>query len=162
MDDKTFKEALRQWVAGVTIITTAHNGELRGMTASSFTSVSLEPHLILIAIAESASPHALIKQSGIFAANILHIGQVAWAKRFAGMTPEITDRFFDINYTTAETGAPILPDIIGWVDCRVHSTHKAGDHAIFVGEVVAAQGIGEKPPLLYYNHNWGQFNTLLE
>ena len=157
MDDNTFKEALRQWVAGVTVVTTDHNGVLGGMTASSFTSVSINPHLILIAVTESAYSHDLIKNSGVFAANILSTKQVDWAKRFAGMYPEIEDRFFDIDYTTAETGSPILPDVMGWVDCKVYGAHKAGDHTIFVGQVVAAKGLGEGEPLLYYNRNWGKF-----
>ena len=157
MDDNKFKEAMRQWVAGVTIVTTDDDGTLGGMTASSFTSVSINPHLILIAVKETAYTHDLIKNSGVFAANILNTQQVEWAKRFAGMYPEIEDRFFDIEYSTAETGSPILPDVMGWVDCKVYGSHQAGDHTIFVGQVLDAKGIGEGDPLLYYNRSWGQF-----
>lgn len=162
MDDQTFKEALRQWVAGVTVVTTRVGDKINGMTASSFTSVSINPHLILIAIDARTSSYPLIHESGIFAANILHTGQIDWAKRFAGMYPEITDRFFDIDYTTATTGAPILPDVIGWVDCKVYGAHKAGDHTIFVGEVIDAAGAGGKPPLLYHSRQWGQFSPVPE
>ncbi|MEQ8674322.1 MAG: flavin reductase family protein [Aggregatilineales bacterium] len=162
MDDNTFKEALRQWVAGVTIVTTRVGDQIQGMTASSFTSVSINPHLILIAVDDKTRSQPLISESGIFAANILHTGQIEWAKRFAGMYPEITDRFFDIDYTTATTGAPILPGVIGWVDCKVYGEHKAGDHTIFVGEVIDAQGSGGEPPLLYYSRQWGHFSAVPE
>lgn len=162
MDDQTFKLALRQWVAGVTIVTAKHGDVVQGMTASSFTSVSTNPYLILIAIDKKTGTHPIIEQSGAFAANILHTGQVEWAMRFAGMRPEITDRFFDINYTQAKTGSPIMPDVIGWVDCKLYSAHEAGDHTIFVGEVVDAAGDGGNAPLLYYSRQWGQFSTLPE
>lgn len=157
MDDQKFKEALRQWVAGVTIVTTRDGDTMHGMTASSFTSVSINPHLILVALAQHVYSHALIEKSGIFAANILHTGQVEWAKRFAGMYPEIEDRFFDIDHTTAETGAPILPGSLAYVDCTVEHAYPAGDHTIFVGRVVAASGPGGNDALLYHNRMWGQF-----
>ncbi len=157
MDDQTFKEALRQWVAGVTVVTTKHDDTLHGMTASSFTSVSLNPHLILVALGKHLYTHELIEKSGIFAANILHTGQLEWAKRFAGMYPDIEDRFFDIDHTTAKTGAPILPGVVAWVDCQVEHAYAAGDHTIYVGRVVAAAGSGGNDPLLYHNRTWGKF-----
>lgn len=162
MDDIKFKEALRQWVAGVTIVTTRLGDHIQGMTASSFTSVSVNPHLILIAVDDRTRSQALISESGVFAANIMHTGQIDWAKRFAGMYPEIEDRFFDIDYSTATTGSPILPGVIGWVDCKVYDAHRAGDHIIFVGEVVEAHGSGGKPPLLYYSRQWGHFSAVPE
>lgn len=160
MDDQTFKEALRQWVAGVTIVTTEADGMKHGMTASSFTSISLNPHLILVSLGQHIFTHSLIQKSGFFAANILHTSQLDWAKRFAGMHPEIEDRFFDIDHTTAQTGAPILPGVIAWVDCEVEHAYPAGDHTLFVGRVLAAAGPGGHDPLLYYSRTWGHFAPL--
>ncbi len=160
MDDQTFKSALSQWVAGVTIVTAKDGETVKGMTVSSFTSVSVNPYLILIAIDKKTGTHPIIEKSGAFAANIVHTGQIEWAMRFAGMMPEITDRFFDITYTQATTGSPILPDVIGWVDCKLHSAHEAGDHTIFVGEVVDAAGNSGNAPLLYHSRQWGAFNAL--
>lgn len=162
MDDSKFKEALRQWVAGVTVVTTLKDDVRYGMTASSFTSVSVNPHLILIAVDHKTYTYHLIKESGFFAANILNTAQVDWAKRFAGMYPEIEDRFFDIETTTASTGAPILPNILAWVDCQVYGAHEAGDHTIFVGQVLDAKGEGGADPLLYFNRSWGHFSALPE
>lgn len=162
MDDQTFKEALRQWVAGVTIVTTRSGDSIHGMTASSFTSVSIQPHLILVALGSHLHAHRLIEESGVFAANILHTGQREWAERFAGMRPEITDRFADIDHTTATTGAPILPGVLAWVDCTVEHAYPAGDHTIFIGRVVAAAGPGGRDALLYHNRTWGHFTPLPE
>lgn len=160
MDDVTFKKALAQWVAGVTIVTTHADGMYQGMTASSFTSVSLNPHLILISIGKKVSSYPLIEKSGVFAANILHTGQLEWARRFAGLIPDVANRFEGIDFTTAATGSPILPGVLAWVDCEVYRAYEAGDHTIFVGQVVAADGQTGGQPLLYHSRTWGHFAPL--
>jgi 3-hydroxy-9,10-secoandrosta-1,3,5(10)-triene-9,17-dione monooxygenase reductase component len=76
--------------------------------------------------------------------------------RFAGLPPTITDRFQGIAWLTAQTGAPILPDVLGWLDCQLRQTFASGDHTIFVGEVTACGGREHGPPLLYYRRNWRQ------
>ncbi len=84
-----------------------------------------------------------------------------WGLRFAGLLPGITDRFAGIACTTAATGSPILPDVLGWLDCRVRHVYPGGDHTIFVGEVL--QGEALEPagrPLLYYHRQWGDFSAL--
>ena len=158
----TFKEALSRLASGVTVVTTKHGDELHGLTASSFNSVSLEPPLILICVAQHLHSYEMIKQSGIFAVSVLRAEQVEWGKRFAGMIPGIEDRFAGINYTTAETGCPILPNALSWVDCELYRAHDAGDHTIFVGKVLAggANDMGE--PVLYYHRSWRELAALNE
>lgn len=153
-----FKQALSRWASGVTVVTTlSAEGHPKGMTASSFTSVSINPLLILICVKQGLYTHHLITESGFFAVNMLAHSQIEWGKLFAGMMPEVEDRFADIRYTQAVTGAPILPNVIGWVDCRLHQAFDSGDHTIFVGQVVAAHGTTEGQPLIYANRAWGTF-----
>ena len=153
LDKAPFKRAMSLWASGVTIVTTQWNGENFGLTASSFTSVSLEPALVSVCLAKSLYTHALLQQSGLFAVNILAADQIELGQRFAGLIPEIADRFEGIRYKVAVTGCPLIPGCLAWVDCRVHSGLEAGDHTIIVGEVLEA-GARDGEPLLYYNRDW--------
>ncbi len=153
-----FKKAMSQFASGVTVITTCYNGEVHGMTASSFCSLSLLPPLILVCVAQRADSHALIQKSGEFAVNILHADQLEWGKRFAGLIPDIEDRFDGITYHTSTTASPILPGVLSWIDCKLRNAYDGGDHTIFVGEVIstgANDAMGcDDIPLLYYNRRW--------
>jgi flavin reductase (DIM6/NTAB) family NADH-FMN oxidoreductase RutF len=154
LDKSAFKQAMRQWASGVTIVTTQWNGENFGLTASSFTSVSLEPPLVSVCLARTLYTHDLLQQSQLFAVSILATDQVEIGQRFAGLIPEIEDRFEGLRYQVAVTGCPIIPGCLAWVDCRVHSSLEAGDHTIFVGEVLEAEVRPGGGPLLYYDHDW--------
>lgn len=157
------KQAMSQWTSGVTVVTTrAENGALKGMTASSFTSLSLEPLMILVCVAKKLYSHQVLLENGVFAVNILSEHQKYWGELFAGMHPSIEDRFSVTGYDTALTGSPILPDVLGWLDCRLHQTHDAGDHTIFIGEVIAAKGNPGALPLTYFNRQWGTFKGFTE
>jgi flavin reductase (DIM6/NTAB) family NADH-FMN oxidoreductase RutF len=144
------------WASGVTIATTQAKATPLGMTVSSFASVSLHPPQILICVNRQASTHAAIEESGYFAVNLLAVDHLAWGVRFAGLQPEVTDRFEGIAWVTAQTGAPILSGVLGWLDCYLRHAFAGGDHTIFVGEV-AAGGVGNAgAPLLYYHRHWRQ------
>ncbi len=158
----TFKEAMSRFASGVTVITTRYNGDIHGMTASSFCSASLNPPLVLVCIARHLRSHQFIEKSGVFAVNILGADQLEWGRRFAGMQPEITDRFVGIKYKVAVTDSPILPGVLGWVDCEVRHAYNGGDHTIFVGEVVAGGTSDKDHPLLYYNRAWRELAQLEE
>jgi flavin reductase (DIM6/NTAB) family NADH-FMN oxidoreductase RutF len=158
IDPQIFKNNLSHWASGVTVVTTKVGEQYVGITASSFSSVSLTPPQILICVARKLHTYQAIQESGFFAVNILNTTQVAWGMRFAGMIPEITDRFEGIALTTAVTGAPILPEVLGWLDCQVRHAYEGGDHIIFVGEVVAGSSEHRGMPLLYYNRNWRQLS----
>ncbi|MBK8051581.1 MAG: flavin reductase [Anaerolineales bacterium] len=155
-----FKNVLAHWASGVTIVTTVADGAPIGITASSLTSVSIDPPQVLICVGRRLFTHAAILKSGVFAANILGAEHVEWGKRFAGLAPESSDRFHDIAWTKAVTGSAILPGVLAWVDCRVRHAYDGEDHSIFVGEVVAAGAQGGPAPLLYFNRNWRQLAEL--
>jgi flavin reductase (DIM6/NTAB) family NADH-FMN oxidoreductase RutF len=100
--------------------------------------------------------HDAIAESGCFAVNILAVEHLGWGRRFAGLQPEISDRFQGISWFTAQTGAPIFPGVLGWLDCQVRQAFACGDHTIFVGEVTACAVRNDGAPLLYHHRNWRQ------
>lgn len=159
VDPQTFKNSLSHWASGVTVVTTVDEGQWKGATVSSFASVSLTPPLILICLNKNMYTHKVIEKSGVFAANILSTNHLEAGKLFAGMYPDIEDRFSQNEWITAETGSPILADAVGWVDCTVKHAYDGGDHTIFVGEVQAG-GTNKGEPILYFNRHWGQFGEL--
>ena len=154
VEPQVFKDTLAQWASGVTIVTSLDGTQRIGITVSSFSSVSLEPPRILICVGKQLYTNSLIERSGIFAVNILSAGQQELGMRFAGLIPEIEDRFAGIDCFTAVTGSPILPGVLAWLDCRVAHAYDGGDHTIFVGEVAAAEAQPPGDPLLYYNRQW--------
>lgn len=151
---------MAQWASGVTIVTTIHDGQRVGITASSFSSVSLEPPRVLVCVAKRLYTHKLIETSKIFGINILSATQQDWGMRFAGMVPEMEDRFSGIDVFSAVTGAPLFTGVLGWLDCRLQAAHDGGDHTIFVGDVVAANAAEAGEPILYYNRQWRQLAPL--
>ena len=154
VDSKALRMTMRQWATGVTVVTTVAGDERAGMTVSSFTSVSLDPPTVLVCLNKESYAHVLVKRSGIFAISMLGVGQEALSNRFAGLDPAITDRFEGLNLTTAQTGCPLLPGAIGWLDCIVRSEHDTYTHTIFIGEVVFAQRDAERAPLVYHNRSY--------
>ena len=156
VDAATFRAALGQWPTGVTVVTTVVDGQPYGVTASSFSSVSLDPPLVSVCLARSAFAHDLVRTSGVFGVTILAKDQAEIGQRFARYEPG-ADRFAGQAWDTAGTGAPVLATALGWLDCRVVHAHEAGDHTIYVGEVLAAATPRTTSPLLYHSRTWGQF-----
>jgi flavin reductase (DIM6/NTAB) family NADH-FMN oxidoreductase RutF len=161
VDPQSYKQLLAQWASGVTVVTSFLAGERIGLTASSFSSVSLEPPLVLVCIAKRLYTHTFIARSGVFAVNLLSAEQVELGKRFAGFYKDIVDRFADLQCFEGVTGSPLLPKTLAWLDCRVYHAYDGGDHTIYVGEVLAGGiVVTENRPLLYHNRTWGQFTPL--
>ena len=149
-----FKAVMGSWPSGVTVVTTALGEERSGLTASAFSSVSLEPPLVLVCVKKGSPSGELIKRAEHFAVSILSTDQVFWGERFAGFHKDVEDRFEGLEYLTRETGSPILPDARAYADCKLFATYDGGDHDIFVGEVVDG-GAAEGPaPVLYYDRAW--------
>ncbi len=159
VDSEALRTTLRLWSCGVTVVTTADSQQRMGMTASSFTSISLEPPLILVCMHKQAGTTKLIEQTGVFAVSILGAHQENLSAQFAGFTqlPEGQDRFYNVETASAKTGSPILTDAIAWLDCKVFGMHDGSTHQIFVGEVIAT-GRKDDPvtPLVYHNRAYRQ------
>ena len=154
MDSEPFLQVMRHWATGVTIVTAAHAGVQHGMTVSSFTSVSLEPPLALVALERTTRTHALVAASGAFGVCILRAGQEELSNHFAGHDTEQADRFAGLQINPGVTGAPLLADCLAALECRVVAAHPAGTHTVFVGQVVAARPGAENEPLIYTNRGY--------
>ena len=154
IDNNLFKDLMGSFPSGVTVVTAAHDGQREGITASAFSSVSMEPKLILVCLDKMKKSCQLIRQSGGFAVNILATDQKFWGERFAGFHKDVTDRFEGREVQTLESGAPVFVDARAWMDCRLWQAYDGGDHEIFVGEVLAGGTNAEKPPILYFDRAW--------
>ncbi len=147
-DARTLRDAMGCFATGVTIIT-AHNadGIPIGLTANSFTSVSLDPPLLLVCIANNAGSAEALRTVKNFAVNVLQIGQQPTSNRFAGKGE---DRFANTRWQVGECGAPVLLGSLGVFECERDSLHEAGDHFILIGRVEKASFEPRRDPLLYF------------
>lgn len=153
-DADEFRSALRRWATGVTIVTAQHTDTRHGMTVSSFTSISLEPPLVLVSLEQKAKTTQLIHASGSFGVTILGDEQQWISDRFAGRIPEINNRFEGLEVFSLVTGAPLLVTGLANFDCRVVSAWDAGTHTIFLGEVVDLRIGNNSKPLIYFNRDY--------
>ncbi len=136
-------------VHGVYVVTTRLKDVVNGMTASWVSQVSLKPLLVMVSIAPSRYSHRLIQDSGGFAINVLDSTQADLGKRFGYKSGRQVDKFAGLEWTTAATGAPILPQAYAYLDLKLKDTCVAGDHTLFLGEVVAAKIQHQGQPLVF-------------
>ena len=151
-----FRAAMRRWATGVTIVTAQYGTVRHGMTVSSFTSISLEPPLVVVSLEHTASTTQLIQSSGAFGVSILADDQQVISDRFAGRIVEVSDKFAGLEWTGLITGAPLLVDALAGFDCRVMSSHTVGTHILFIGEVLALRSSSNSNPLIYFERDYHQ------
>lgn len=152
MDDKLMRTAMGRFATGVTIILSENeHGEVRGMTANAFMSVSLDPKLILISVDNRANMKSIIEQAGKFSVNILADNQVNVSKQFAGQLKEDIEIEFDLSHNTA-----VIEGSLVNIVCDVYDTVIEGDHTLFVGKVEHLT-VNEGNPLIF---NQGKYETL--
>jgi flavin reductase (DIM6/NTAB) family NADH-FMN oxidoreductase RutF len=148
-----FRLALSRFVSGVTVVTTSgKDNRPVGITVSAFSSVSLDPPLVLACIDRRASLHDYLVEGKHFAVNILAEDQEHLSRRFATKDQE---RFYYAGYTTGIGGAPLLDGALAYIECRVVHAYPGGDHTIIVGEVESAS-VTEHKPLAYYRGGYTQ------
>ena len=155
-DQTAFRNAMAQFASGVTIVTTRdEEGTPRGFTASAFSSLSLDPPLILVCLDRKADSHAAFEAAEHFAVSILAEGQGETAMRFARSG---ADKFggFEVEPGSV-TGMPVIPGALAHLECRMHDRLPGGDHTILVGEVLFAHTDERLRPLLHYNRAFGSF-----
>jgi flavin reductase ActVB len=148
-----FRAVLGRFPSGVTVVTTrAADGSDQGMTVSAFSSLSLEPPLVLICIEKTASAHPALTTADGFVVNILSARQEQIARRFAIVD---IDRFGGVGFTRSSNGHPILDDVLAVIECTRVSNLDGGDHTIIMGEVESTRA-DNGAPLLYYRGGYAQ------
>jgi flavin reductase ActVB len=156
ISSEQFRDALRYFPAGVTIVTIQSPGYERphGLTVSAFASISPEPPLIMVAVDRHGRGQEMLAVEGaVFAVNILPQDKTALSNRFAYVQDE--DRFGEGEWETAVTGAPVLKDALAWLDCTLYARHEAGTHTIYLGKVEAwAAPRPDALPLVYWNRGY--------
>ncbi len=148
IDQLEFRQVMGNFATGVTIVTAAHAGKYAGFTANAFTSVSLDPPLVLVCIGNQNASLTVIETSQAFCVNILAADQEDLARIFAKNGPAKYEHLAQVQHHAASTGAPILAGTLAWLDCRLTQAYAGGDHLILMGEVVAL-GAAPGDPLLY-------------
>lgn len=151
-DAAQFRQALSQFATGVTVITTRlADGSFRGLTASSFNSVSLEPPLVLWSLGAGANSLPIFSGNSHYVINVLAADQAELAERFARRKQ---DPFALTPYELSRTGQPILAGACAWFECHNRSRYPEGDHVIFVGEVEEC-AVHPQAPLIFHNGRFG-------
>ena len=149
-----FKAVLGCFPTGVTVVTTVDgDGAKVAVTVNSFTSLSLDPPLVLFCMDLRSGRLAAFRQAGLFAVSILADDQAEIAQRFS--CPDC--QWHGVRSATWETGAPILIDGVAAIDCRLHDLYEAGDHVIIVGRVLRLGRLRDRPPLAYLAGRYGDF-----
>ena len=153
---RDFRDAVGAFATGINVITTRNEENGYGLTANAFSSVSLDPPLVLICVGSTSQGCEVIQQIGAFAVNVLSDGQEPLSRFFASKDrPRGRDAFRDVPHSEAITGCPLLDGAVAQMDCRLHAAHEAGDHMIFIGAVVALNVDREAKPLVFHGGAYG-------
>lgn len=145
---------MRAWTSGVTIVTAVHEGEQHGMTVSSFTSISLDPPLIVISLQTASRTHDVVAKSGAFGVTILAAGQQDLSEKFSSRRASMLERLDGLDTETLVTGAPLIKGGLAWMDCRVTQSIPCGMNTLFIAEVVAVRGDDHDAPLVYHDRTY--------
>ena len=148
---RAFRQAMGSFPTGVTVVTVACDGGMHGMTVNSFSSVSLDPMLVLVCLDQTSRGLGLIERAGAFAVNVLSAGQWDVSRWFARRHRPAGVAMFDgVSFEPGVTGAPVLIEATASFDCRLRQSHRAGDHVIVLGEVVALVHRPQLEPLIFH------------
>jgi len=160
LDPEKLRQAMRAWTTGVAIVTSIYGDQQYGMTVNSFTSISLDPPLISVALRQLTHTHELVTKSGMFSITILTAAQKELSDRFAGKLPQIVDRFEGMQTETISLDSPVFKDGMAYFDCRVLNSIPVGENTLFIAEVLDARGDGEAKPLVYHNREYWNLTRL--
>jgi flavin reductase (DIM6/NTAB) family NADH-FMN oxidoreductase RutF len=155
-DEASYRTVLGHFATGVTIVTAMDGDEPVGLAANSFSSVSLDPPLVLFCAAKSSSTWPRMEPHGKFTVNILNEHQEDVCRVFA---TKGADRFSRIGYRVSANGSPVLHDSLAYIDCTTETVHDAGDHVIVVGRVQELGVLSNAGPLLFYRGGYGRFEA---
>jgi flavin reductase len=157
ISEKDFREALGHFVTGVTVVTAERaSGQVHGMTANAFTSVSLNPPLVLVCVDHRARLLSVLKENRHFGVSVLKVNQEAWSEYFAkGTLDAAAEERLGIRYRRMQNGVPVIDGTFAQLACTTVASHLSGDHTIFVAEVDAAE-VHSGEPLLFFRGEYRQ------
>lgn len=156
-DTSRFRQVLGHFATGITVVTAADVDGPVGFTCQSFSSLSLDPPLVVFAAAEDSSSWPRIRAAGHFAVNILSDDQEDVCRRFATRGVE---KFAGQGWSPAPaTGSPILDGVLAWIDATIEAEHQGGDHLLVVGRVHGLEIVHEGKPLLFFRGGYGRFEV---
>ncbi len=154
IDPEDLRISMRNWVTGVTVVSTKLDDIIHGMTVSAMISVSLEPPIMMVSLRKLTRTHDLVLQSSIFGISILNVDQQSISERFASHETENYERFSGIEFYTLTTGAPLVAGSLVGFDCEVVKTIDFETHSLFFGSVLDLK-IGEhNKPLVYFDQGY--------
>jgi flavin reductase (DIM6/NTAB) family NADH-FMN oxidoreductase RutF len=154
------RSVMGEFATGVTAVT-LNGPEPHGITVNAFSSVSLDPPLVLVCLDHGTDAHEQLRSGAAdgYCVNVLAADQQILAEFFADMADEEVRPFEEFPTTTAETGAPVFPESLGYVDCSIHETVEAGDHTIYIGHVEAAEQLEDGDALTFFEGEWGRLGA---
>jgi flavin reductase (DIM6/NTAB) family NADH-FMN oxidoreductase RutF len=157
IEGSEFRRVLGHYPTGVTVVTAAGPHGPHGVAIGSFASISLEPPLVGFFIGLDSTSWGPIRDTGSFCVNILCHDQLELCGTMASKSD---DKFSGIPWTPAPvSGSPVLPDVHGFIDCRIEQVLPAGDHELVMGRVVHLETLRDDPPLIFYRGRYGTFGT---
>ena len=156
ISQKEFRRVLGHFATGVTVVTMRkRSGKYWGFTVNSFTSVSLDPPLVLVCVDQASESSQAMSEAEYFAVNFLSEDQQEISRRFALKS---ADRFADLSFREGKHGSPLLEGCLGFAECRKVATHAHGDHRVVIGEVREAHA-GGGHPLLFYGGSYARLEA---
>lgn len=153
IDPRKFRNVLGQFCTGLTVVTSMTDGAPTGFTCQSFSSLSLDPPLVVLCPSKSSTTWPRIRNSGRFCVNILADHHETLSDKFSVSGG---DKFTDIEFGSSPSGSPLLPDALAWLDCSVHAEYDGGDHSIVVGRVHALDAVSDSRPLLFHRGRYAR------
>jgi flavin reductase (DIM6/NTAB) family NADH-FMN oxidoreductase RutF len=155
-----FRKAMGTFATGVTVITIDDGGEVHGMTANAFTSVSLDPLLVLVCVDHRARTHTHLHARKRFGVNVLAEAQRAVSEYYADPSPDHRDaeQKAGARFDRTQHGTPVLHGALAYLECRLHTVQEAGDHTIFIAEV-EDMVVREGDPLLYFRGEYRRIGS---
>ncbi len=147
IDPRELRNVMGHFATGVTVITTKDKeGKPFGLTANAFSSLSLNPPLVLICIDKTVDCYPCFEQSKVFVVNVLSEDQEHLSRRFATKGIE---KFDGVAYHMGECGVPLLDGAMSYIECKVVNAYEGGDHTIYIGEILKASAAGDRPLLFF-------------
>jgi flavin reductase (DIM6/NTAB) family NADH-FMN oxidoreductase RutF len=159
MDADRFRQILGSFPTGVTVLSTAVDGQFHGITVNSLTSVSLEPPLVLVCVDRKAKAHAQMERAGRFGVSFLGVAQESLSRLFATSASPEPGRLRGVPYRIGSHGAPLIEGAIAWLECAVSDRWPGGDHTIFLASVLDGAVGHDGEPLVYFRSRYRRLSA---